>query len=688
MESEIFMNKTVIFLILVFGILLSTAGNLTGENITDKAINSNNENHKVLSLNGNWEFYWHHLLKPNDFVGQHHNRSYIQVPGPWGEQKINDHPLSNFGYGTYQYTFTIPKEDIRARKALSLYYVGSAYRIWINGKEYSGLGVVSTKRAKEIPNLQRQLIFFEPKSERIEIVIQVSNFSFREGGIVSEVLYGDSNVLIQSVLKDLILTILIVGGSLIFGIYNLIIYYLRKSDQALLYIGLLAVAFSIRTLLVTENIVFLFFPVLSWEVAIKLEYIIDVLGILLIPLIIQKLFSEETNELLVRLSKVIAGLLLGINILTPSEIFTRLLPFGPLLLVSVIVYIIFDASIKAIAHKREDSTLNLLSVLLLMAAIINDILNYISIFPTFYMVDYAFVIFILLQAIIVSNRYGRILKKNMELTEELENTNNTLEIKIEERTKTLKEKNQELKKIQQTRTRLLANVAHDIGSPIVGIQTYLNIMKDGKIPIDSNQIITQIMDRLSYIQKLNSDLLVLSKLEAQQIPFDFEIVQVDYFFEEFYQSLFLENSDSITIRKGIIDLSRTDTRLTIYIDKRRIRQALQNYVENAIKYCDSPQKTITLHCYSKIVGNQEEIFFEVEDQGNGIKPEILPHIFERFFKHREANTKGSGLGLAIVKEIIEQHHGKVGVRSIADKGSTFYFSLPVSLEEQSHLGDS
>lgn len=639
----------------------------------------------TIALNDDWTFYPQQLLAPHQLVHSIQTPLAIAVPSSWRQHHNAKVPLDNFSYGTYSYKFNIPKEDIGTEKALAFYYIGSAYRIWINGKEYRGLGVVATTKEEETAKLQKHYIPFEPTDETIEIVMQVSNFSFREGGIINEILYGDEHDITQSHLKATILTALLIGGYFIFGAYHLLIYYLRKPDQALFYIGLFSIVFSFRTLFVTEHVMFLFFPSLPWEELIKIEYVLDVILVLSVPLLYKRLFPEETNEGIVRICKIIAFVFLAIIILTPSEIFTRLVPYHTLIFYVFILYLTFDVSIRAKAHNKKDATVNLFSLCIPLIAFLHDTLIYISVLHSFYLGDYGFLMFIFLQAILISNRYWRAYTQNKQLTKELETTNATLEIKVHERTKELIEKNKELHSLQQTRTHLLSNVAHDIGSPIVGVQTYLKIMKEGKIPIDNQQVISQIMDRLSYIQKLNNDLLVLSKLEAQQLPFNFEVMSAYHFFEEFYHSLFFEQQrDALTINKGIVDV---EPHLLIYIDKQRIRQALQNYLDNAIKFNETTTNIITLHCYVQQVGNEQKIIFEVEDYGAGISPDVLPYIFERFFKQRKANTSGSGLGLGIVKEIIEQHQGMVGVRSKEEGGSTFYFSLPMWLEGQSPPDD-
>ncbi|HSM25250.1 MAG TPA: HAMP domain-containing sensor histidine kinase, partial [Anaerolineaceae bacterium] len=113
----------------------------------------------------------------------------------------------------------------------------------------------------------------------------------------------------------------------------------------------------------------------------------------------------------------------------------------------------------------------------------------------------------------------------------------------------------------------------------------------------------------------------------------------------------------------------------IEVDSALVQQALYNVVENALKY-NSLGGTVKVNVNS----NESHAMFEITDNGIGIAPIDLPHLFEKFYRsgRREAyNQRGTGLGLAIVKTIIEKHNGKVWVESKLGRGSSFYLQLPI-----------
>src|SRR5690606_35408233 len=128
--------------------------------------------------------------------------------------------------------------------------------------------------------------------------------------------------------------------------------------------------------------------------------------------------------------------------------------------------------------------------------------------------------------------YHRIHVHNARLTKELLSLNSTLEQKIEERTEELRDKNIELEELQQTRTKMLANIAHDIGTPLAGVKTFLQILKEDRIQVDRLQVFEKLYEKLSYIQHLNQDLLELSMLESRQLSLDRKKIKISEFLHE------------------------------------------------------------------------------------------------------------------------------------------------------------
>lgn len=229
----------------------------------------------------------------------------------------------------------------------------------------------------------------------------------------------------------------------------------------------------------------------------------------------------------------------------------------------------------------------------------------------------------------------------------------------------------ELKNLELMRKDFVANVSHELKTPITSIKGFAETLLDGamneeKSKRDFLEIIYQESDRL---QLLIEDLLTLSNLERDGFELTCSTVDISMLLEEITPII---NQQSL---KHHVDyIVEADDNLTVQADKEKLKQVIINLVDNAISYTPDNGK-ITL----RIKETTDFIRIQVKDTGIGIDLETLPRIFERFYrvdKARSRNTGGTGLGLAIVKHIIEVHGGKITVESEINKGSLFSVYFP------------
>lgn len=231
---------------------------------------------------------------------------------------------------------------------------------------------------------------------------------------------------------------------------------------------------------------------------------------------------------------------------------------------------------------------------------------------------------------------------------------------------------EEMRKLEEYRREFLANVSHELKTPLFNIQGFTLTLIDGGL--DDHGIN---MDYLRKVQKntermitIVNDLEVISRLESGEakpeiMRFDIVALVRDVF----------EFLDTKAKARGISLILANEHYPPQYInaDKEQIRQVLVNLVDNSIKYGREEGRTKV-----SVYDMDENLLLEISDNGIGIEDEHLPHLFERFYrvdKHRSRSGGGSGLGLAIVKHIIEAHHQTINVRSAPGVGSTFSFTL-------------
>ncbi|HLS23255.1 MAG TPA: ATP-binding protein [Pseudogracilibacillus sp.] len=229
----------------------------------------------------------------------------------------------------------------------------------------------------------------------------------------------------------------------------------------------------------------------------------------------------------------------------------------------------------------------------------------------------------------------------------------------------------EFKQLEVMRKDFVANVSHELKTPITSIRGFAETLLDGAHKDeDAREHFLQIIFKESKrIQLLIDDLLILSKIEKDEPKLTIETFYVAQLMEELLP-LFTQRAEqgAITLHMSIDETAQLEA------DKDKVKQILLNVFMNAINYTPAGGKV-----YITVKENADDVLLEIEDTGIGIEKEALPRIFERFYrvdKDRSRETGGTGLGLAIVKHIVEAHRGKIDVKSEIGEGSIFSIYLP------------
>lgn len=241
---------------------------------------------------------------------------------------------------------------------------------------------------------------------------------------------------------------------------------------------------------------------------------------------------------------------------------------------------------------------------------------------------------------------------------------------------TLDDATEKLSKIDELRKDLLANVSHDLRTPITLIRSYAEMIKDisGDDPIKRDQHLDVIIDETEYLTKLINDMQEYSKLQAGFINLNKSNFDIEKSIANVCKLLSgLMKEKNITLKKDLKSV-------IVYGDETKISEVIYNYLSNAIKHSDE-NSTI----YVSIRDSEDSLYFEVKDEGDGISEKDLPYIWDRYYKidkNFRRNENSTGLGLAIAKAILEAHGAKYGVVSKIGEGSTFYFELSKDYDDE------
>jgi two-component system phosphate regulon sensor histidine kinase PhoR len=238
-------------------------------------------------------------------------------------------------------------------------------------------------------------------------------------------------------------------------------------------------------------------------------------------------------------------------------------------------------------------------------------------------------------------------------------------------------KNKEIEALQKNaefRREFIADISHELKTPIFAAQGYIHTLLDGAV--DDKTVRLKFLKRaaksLNALDKLVQDLLTLNQMESGVIKFHLESFDLKDLIHEVIEELEQKASKRDMLIRYYYDKEKS---YSTKADKDKIFRVCQNLISNAIKYNnDGGEVDVNLKA------QKNHITVEVKDNGKGIPPEDLKRIFERFYrveKSRSREKGGTGLGLAIVKHILEGHKSKISVSSTLGKGSIFSFELPL-----------
>lgn len=229
-----------------------------------------------------------------------------------------------------------------------------------------------------------------------------------------------------------------------------------------------------------------------------------------------------------------------------------------------------------------------------------------------------------------------------------------------------------LEETENMRRRLLGDVTHEMRTPLTTIKGYMEALMDGVMDPDPATY-SRIYNEADRLQHLVADLQELSRVEANAIPLELQPTAPQELIEATYHRLHLQYKD-----KGVdLQMDVANNLPVIEVDRQRIEQVLTNLTGNALNYT-SEGGTVILSA----AADKQNVQFRVTDNGIGIEPEHLKHIFDRFYrvdKSRARVSGGSGIGLTIAKSLVEMHGGEIKAASKgAGKGATFQFSVPIA----------
>jgi signal transduction histidine kinase/CheY-like chemotaxis protein len=639
-----------LFLLFIVAPILSIAAD-SGTQIAKQGLIDlrNQQFEDKLPLDGEWKFYWHQLVQPQQWSDG--NASYVKFPEKWNDLSINGKKLPSFGYATYQLEILLSKNHKKLRVEMPDVYC--AYRIYLNETEVAHNGNVSTSKEGFKARWEYQVFEIPEGIDTARLTLQIANYVHIKGGIKDQIQIGLSTKIILARRIAEAIDYLLTGCLFMSGLFFLGLYLMGNRDKAILLFSLYSIVYSYRIIGVGNYELHTILPSLDFAIAVRLEYISLFLGIGLFGLYTLYLYRSDVNKLVITLLCTICLVFSLVTIFFPPYYFSQLV--NPFLVVTVFcisytLYVYFTAFKK----RRPGSQYALSSAIILMFVFGISLLHYWAIIPQLQFISFCgYIGFFFLQSLTLSHRVSFTLKKAKAQAEQG----------------------------LVAKTEFLSTMSHEIRTPlnsVIGMGHLL--LKNDPRPDQVEQLDIMLFSANNLLAIVN-DILDYNKIEAGKIALDYTEIDLVAIIKNIIAGLQNYAQEKEVELKFEIDHPFTNKLMG---DPTRIFQVITNLVHNAIKFTHRGYVEVSIREIAQ-TADDLTLKIQVKDTGIGISKEKQAIIFERFTQADSSTSRsfgGTGLGLAISKRILELQESVLRVISEEGKGAIFYFILTLKKAEQ------
>ncbi len=637
-----------------------------------------------IELKGEWEFFWQQLIEPDGIDDRSHkeDKRLINLPGIWNDYEIDGVKLDGDGFATYrlivrlkdkdQQQTTIPHQGHSAvivknesgfvsqachSLAFEYRFQETAFTVFVNGTKISSIGTVSTNAETASPEYRPHVAEFVVCDDQLDIVVHVSNYHHRKGGLQSAIVFGLNHQVHSKWENRRIFDVFLFGSILMMAFYHFSLFFLRRQNRSTLYFGVFCLLISIRGIVVGQYFILKLLPGLNWELLIRIEYLAVYLPFIFISLFLNSLFPREFPRWLLK-GIIGVSIFYALTLIGPIKFSSHFITSYQILLIIATICIAGVLTL-VVVRKREGSIAFILGYVVLFATLINDILYNRMIISSSMLFPFGLFFFIFAQSYVLSLHFSKAFNEVEDLTDELE------------------ERNRRLTELDRLKDEFLTNTSHELKTPLTGIIGIAESLVEGvagELPETAQQNLMMLISSGRRLGNLVNDILDFSKLRHADINLSKTSIHLATVTEMVLTfSRMLVGDKPVTLQNSIShDLP------LVLADENRIQQILMNLVGNAIKFTKEGQVSV------EAAHVDDFIQVSILDTGIGVPKNKLSAIFSSFEQvdgSIEREFGGTGLGLAITKKLVELHGGTIGVESIEGSGSVFRFTLPIADEQ-------
>ena len=647
-----------------------------------------NPEHFIVKLNGEWEFYWKKMLRPNDFTEGHYKPDYYgRVPSYWTDYPAGSVKTEKFGYATYRLTVLLPK-GFNKLLAIDLPVFDSSYDIYLNGKYLGGNGTPGKSAEETKPEYKRNFFRIDPDSDSMNIIINVSNYDHRRGGFWLPVKLGTFSEVQRQLANSWAAEWSVISLLLGFSLFFLFFFIISPKEKIMFFFSMTTIGLALRPLFTSHYLILNFFN-MEWDWIIRAEYT----GLFLILVgwvwYVMNLYPSKFFRMIAWGITIFFSLAFLATLFLPVKIFsyTAIIYYPAMLL--VIFYLLF-MSFRGSLKKNVVDIAYFLAFILLLVGGLHDMRVSLgrSDSTIGYSLTYIIVLFVFIQAVILLYKWVRGYLDKEKLQNELEFLNRNLEHLINERTLELKIRNEEIEKQNsmiaqqnkqlsdtiQLKNRIFSVIAHDLRSPVVNILYMLNLLKEKEYKEKYDTFANSSIQYAQLVISLLENMLVWGRDQEDKIKFSPERRDLaDIILTNL--SIFKETSDKKEISVNFTQVGNSNA----FFDKDLLDIIIRNLLSNAVKYTPRGGR-ISILLKDKMQ-NGECIMLKVCDNGTGIPETKQKYLFtatEIESTPGTENEKGTGIGLKLCYELVQINQGSIVVESKEGEGTCFIIILPVA----------
>ena len=588
-------------------------------------------------------FYPDHLYTPSDFAAK-------KTVTPEFTLNSNDNDKRQYyRYGTYRLTIKLPAGHVYAMSADSATY---SQKVWVNGKLLSTVGKVSSSKKGFVPRTNSYTVCFTATEQPTEIIVQRANF-VHWSGTLFEIKLGPQTKVFQIVTEKLFRSISALGmlfaAFLIF--FGLALFF--RDRKQFIWFALACLSLCIRDCFVSPKPIMILFPELNWYFGHKLEHLAFVLTFLFLLMFYNSEFRGVVLKPVRYLGYILFAVIGGIYLILPSTIYSSMTQTTVYIMIAYgIVYTGFflPAFIKRRAeyHNQDSYVLVCVGALIfILSALIDGFLYRRTADYDISQIGMITTIFITAIALALESRHAQ---------DELQMAN--------AREENMRMVNQTLSDLYKIRMEFMSDISHEMKTPLTVMSSYAGLTK---MQIEKGAVNEQTMTNLETVQSEAVRLAAMvEKLKNSSSDKNREIVPTRNNICETLNGTVEFCRLICSKRNNKIEVKVSEDPLYAEYTTDGIIQVLYNLITNSSRHCRNSVILIEAE------ENDRFVQVTVSDQGGGIAPEILPHVFERGV----SGDKSSGLGLALCRDIIEEGGGRIWILRTTAKGTAVRFTVP------------